>query len=60
MPPDLSPVTTAPSYLIVGADAHIGPLGSFEFAADFCINGAFCRGDVGIAPYNRTGINHIF
>ena len=28
----------------VGADAHIGPLGSFEFAADFRENGAICVG----------------
>mgnify|MGYP004565738169 CR=1 FL=1 len=36
---------------IVGADAHIGPLGSCEFAVDFRKNGAFCRADVGIGPY---------
>ena len=36
----------------VGADAHIGPLGSCEFAEDFRKNGAFCRADVGIGPYN--------
>ena len=35
----------------VGADANIGPLGSYEFAADFRKNGAICRGDVGIGPY---------
>ena len=39
----------------VGADAHIGPLESFEFAADFCKNGAFCRADVGIGPYGFIG-----
>ena len=27
------------------------PKGSYEFAEDFQKNGAFCRGDVGIAPY---------
>ena len=37
----------------VGADAHIGPSGSYEFAADFRKNGAICRADVGIGPYNR-------
>ena len=35
----------------VGADALIGPPGSYEFAADFRINGAICRVDVGIDPY---------
>ena len=38
----------------VGADAHIGPLGSYEFAADFRKNGAICRADVGIGPYGET------
>ena len=37
----------------VGADAHIGPLESCEFAEDSRKNGAFCRADVGIGPYNR-------
>ena len=37
----------------VGADAHIGPFGSYEFAEDFRKNGAFCRVDVGIAPYAK-------
>ena len=32
---------------------HIGPLGSYEFAADFRNNSAFCRVDVGIDPYKR-------
>lgn len=36
----------------VEADAHIGPLESYEFSADFRKNGVFCRCDVGIAPYN--------
>ena len=31
---------------------HIGPLGSYEFAEDFHKNGAFCRADVGIGPYD--------
>ena len=35
----------------VGADAHIGPLESCEFAEDSRKNGAFCRADVGIGPY---------
>ena len=37
--------------LRVGADAHIGPLGSHEFAVDYRKNGAFRRADVGIGPY---------
>ena len=36
---------------LVGADAHIGPLGSYEFAIDFRKNGAICRVDVSIDPY---------
>ena len=36
----------------MGVDAHIGPLGSYEFAEDFRKNGAFCRADVGIGPYS--------
>lgn len=36
---------------IVGADAHIGPFGSYEFAADYRKIGAFCRADVSIGPY---------
>ena len=39
--------------MFVGADAYIGPLGSCEFAGDFCKSGLFCRADVGIGPYNR-------
>ena len=35
-----------------GADAHIGPLGSYEFAEDSRKTGAFRRADVGIGPYN--------
>ena len=38
----------------VGADAHIGPLGSYEFAEDYRKNGAICRADVGIGPYTET------
>ena len=34
---------------------HIGPPGSYEFAADFRINGAICRVDVGIDPYRQVG-----
>ena len=41
-----------PSGLFVGVDAYIDPLGSCEFAEDFRKNGAFCRADVGIGPYN--------
>ncbi len=37
----------------VGADAHIFLLESCEFAEDSRKNGAFCRADVGIDPYNR-------
>ena len=37
----------------VGADAHIGPLESCDFAEDSRKNVAFCRADVGIGPYNR-------
>ena len=37
----------------VGADAHIGPLGSYEFATDFRKSGTFCRADVGIGSYTR-------
>ena len=37
--------------MIVGADAYIGPFGSYEFAADYRKIGAFCRADVGIGPY---------
>ena len=43
----------APAHSIVGADAHIGPLGSCEFAEDFRKIGAFCRADVGIGPYRH-------
>ena len=32
---------------------HIGPLGSYEFAEDPHKNGAFCRADVGIGPYDQ-------
>ena len=35
----------------VGADARIGPLGSYEFAENFRENGASCRADEGIGPY---------
>ena len=41
--------------ILVGADAHIGPLGSCEFAIAFRKNGAFCRADVGIGPYIVPG-----
>ena len=35
----------------VGVDAHIAPLGSYEFAVDFRKISTFRRVDVGIAPY---------
>ena len=38
--------------MTVGADAHIGPLGSYEFAADFCKNAASCRAEQSPAPTN--------
>ena len=37
----------------VGADAPLGPVESLELAAGSRKNGAFCRADVGICPYNR-------
>ena len=39
------------THSLVGADAHIGPLGSCEFAEDYRKNGVFFRADVGIGPY---------
>ena len=36
---------------IVGADAHIGPFRSCEFAKILCGTGLPCRADVGIGPY---------
>ena len=36
----------------VGADAHIGPLESCEFAEDSRKNGAFCRAEQTPAPTN--------
>ena len=39
---------------LVGADAHIGPLGSCEFAEDYRKNSAICRVDVGIDPYESS------
>ena len=44
------------SRLFVGADAYIGPLGSYEFAGDYRKNGAFCRADVGIGPYKAPAL----
>ena len=37
----------------VGADALIGPLGSYEFAENFRENGASCRAGEGIGPYAK-------
>ena len=39
----------------VGGDANIAPLGTIEFALDFRKNGAYCRVDVGIDPYEHPG-----
>ena len=37
----------------VGADAHIGPLGTIEFVAGYRVSAiSSARGDVGIAPYD--------
>ena len=47
----LSANPIALAYLTVGVDAHIDPLGSCEFAEDYCKISAFCRADVGIGPY---------
>ena len=44
----------------VGVDAHIDPLGSHEFAEDLRKNGAFCRADVGIGPYNVSANPYCF
>ena len=38
-------------YFVVGGDAHIDPLGSYEFAADYRKNGAICRADRVVRPY---------
>ena len=43
----------------VGADAYIGPLGSYEFAEDYRKNSAICRADVGIDPYTETGSAYV-
>ncbi|MFQ9827716.1 MAG: hypothetical protein ACLRXP_14285 [Oscillospiraceae bacterium] len=40
---------------IVGADAHIGPFRSCEFAKILCGTGLPCRADVGIGPYSGNG-----
>ena len=39
-------------FSFVGGDAHIAPLGTFEFALDLHKNGAYRRVDVGIDPYS--------
>ena len=41
--------------ICIGPIAHIGPLGTIEFALDFRIIGLCRRGDVGIAPYEPYG-----
>ena len=41
--------------LCVGGDAHIAPLGSYEFAGDFRKNRLFRRVDAGIDPYGLSG-----
>ena len=38
-------------YFVVGVDAHIDPLGNYEFAADYRKNGAICRADRVVRPY---------
>ncbi len=43
--------------LSVGGDAHIDPLGTIEFAADFRKDGLNRQGDVGIAPYAKKEIS---
>ena len=40
-------------YFHVGANAHIGPPGSYEFAVDFRKNGVFCVGRCGHRPLQR-------
>ena len=45
----------SPRGAFVVADAHIGPLGSCEFAADYRKIGLFCRVNVGIDPYIGAG-----
>ncbi len=42
------------AHLIVGADAHIGPLGSCEFAEDFRKKRPVLRADRVVRPYKRT------
>ena len=49
----MSPVFLISSGRFVGVDAHIDPLKTFEFNKNFCKNGAFCRDNVGIVPYER-------
>ena len=39
-----------PPYECVGVDAHIDPLGSYEFAKDSRKNGTFCRADRVVRP----------
>ena len=41
--------------MLVGGDAHIAPLGSYEFAENFRKNGSYRRVDVGIDPYALPG-----
>ena len=51
----LSANSQALPYFNVGADAHIGPLGSSEFAVDFRKNGVFCVGRCGHRPLQAGG-----
>ena len=44
----------APAHSAVGADAHIGPLGSHEFAEDFHKTGAFCGRTGSSAPTGES------
>ena len=40
----------------VGADAYIGPLGSYEFAADSHKNRCVLRADRAVSPYKRCPV----
>ena len=42
--------------MFVGADAHIGPFRSCEFAKILCKTDLSCRADVGIGPYSVSGL----
>ena len=44
----------APAHLVVGADAHIGPVGSCEFAEDSRKTGISCGRTESCAPYRKS------